>query len=103
VTLFALVHGAWHGAWCWDRLVGELEGRGHRTAAIDLPIETGSSDTYIDPVERMVDDARDGDDVRPGRSLHGRPGDLTCRGTNARTGRPAGDAAELADVLVSLL
>ena len=23
MTTFALVHGAWHGAWCWDRLVPE--------------------------------------------------------------------------------
>lgn len=34
---FALVHGAWHGAWCWEKLVPELEARGHRTIAVDLP------------------------------------------------------------------
>jgi pimeloyl-ACP methyl ester carboxylesterase len=32
-----LVHGAWHGAWCWDRTVAELESRGHRAIAFDLP------------------------------------------------------------------
>ncbi len=63
MTLFALVHGAWHGAWCWDKLVSELRARGHRTAALDLPIESGSSDTYIDPIVSMVDDARQSDDV----------------------------------------
>jgi pimeloyl-ACP methyl ester carboxylesterase len=31
-----LVHGAWQGAWCWDRLVPILERAGHRPAAIDL-------------------------------------------------------------------
>lgn len=36
-TTFGLVHGAWHGAWCWDQLVPELEGRGFRCAAVDLP------------------------------------------------------------------
>ncbi|MEZ5557721.1 MAG: alpha/beta fold hydrolase [Pseudomonadales bacterium] len=34
---FLLVHGAWHGAWCWYKVVAELESRGHRVAAIDLP------------------------------------------------------------------
>jgi pimeloyl-ACP methyl ester carboxylesterase len=33
-----LVHGSYHGAWCWDRLRPELERLGHRTVAVDLPI-----------------------------------------------------------------
>lgn len=36
---FVLVHGAWHGAWCWDRLIPELEALGHRGSAMDLPID----------------------------------------------------------------
>ena len=32
-----LVHGSWHGAWCWEAVVPELEARGHRVRAIDLP------------------------------------------------------------------
>src|SRR5580700_6219902 len=32
-----LVHGAWHGAWCWEPVVVELEGRGHPVRTIDLP------------------------------------------------------------------
>jgi pimeloyl-ACP methyl ester carboxylesterase len=36
---FVLVHGAWHGAWCWARLAPELEVHGHTTIAIDLPAE----------------------------------------------------------------
>jgi pimeloyl-ACP methyl ester carboxylesterase len=36
---FGLVHGAWHGAWCWERLVPELEGLGHRAVAVELPTE----------------------------------------------------------------
>ena len=39
MTTFGLVHGAWHGAWCWDRLVPELERRGHVAVAPDLPID----------------------------------------------------------------
>jgi pimeloyl-ACP methyl ester carboxylesterase len=32
-----LVHGAWHGAWCWDRVVEGLAERGVDAVAIDLP------------------------------------------------------------------
>jgi hypothetical protein len=39
MATFALVHGSWHGAWCWERLEPELAARGHRAIAIDLPIE----------------------------------------------------------------
>jgi pimeloyl-ACP methyl ester carboxylesterase len=34
---FVLVHGAFHGAWCWDRLTPELERLGHTAVAVDLP------------------------------------------------------------------
>ena len=34
----ALVHGNYHGAWCWDLLRPELEQRGHRVFLVDLPI-----------------------------------------------------------------
>jgi Alpha/beta hydrolase family len=40
VARFVFVHGAWHGAWCWERLRAELESRGHETDAVDLPCET---------------------------------------------------------------
>jgi pimeloyl-ACP methyl ester carboxylesterase len=37
MAIFVLVHGAWHGAWCWERVVPLLEQRGHRVLAPDLP------------------------------------------------------------------
>jgi pimeloyl-ACP methyl ester carboxylesterase len=37
MTTFVLVHGAWHGAWCWEKLTPLLEARGHRAVALDLP------------------------------------------------------------------
>jgi pimeloyl-ACP methyl ester carboxylesterase len=38
-----LVHGAWHGAWCWDGVVAELERRGVAATAVELPL-TGLAD-----------------------------------------------------------
>jgi pimeloyl-ACP methyl ester carboxylesterase len=35
--LVVLVHGAWHGAWCWAALQTELDRRGIPSLAIDLP------------------------------------------------------------------
>jgi pimeloyl-ACP methyl ester carboxylesterase len=37
-TTFVLVHGAWHGGWCWSRVASLLRGRGHRVLA---PTQTG--------------------------------------------------------------
>jgi pimeloyl-ACP methyl ester carboxylesterase len=34
---FVLVHGAWHGAWCYERLIPELAAHGHPAVARDLP------------------------------------------------------------------
>lgn len=34
---FVLVHGGFHGAWCWDRTIPELRRLGHDAIAIDLP------------------------------------------------------------------
>ena len=36
-TLVILVHGAWHGAWCWAALQNELDARGIASLAVDLP------------------------------------------------------------------
>jgi pimeloyl-ACP methyl ester carboxylesterase len=39
MTTFALLHGAWHGAWSWHLVVEELTRRGHRAVAVDFPTE----------------------------------------------------------------
>jgi pimeloyl-ACP methyl ester carboxylesterase len=37
MSTFLLIHGAWHGAWCWYKLVPRLEKMGHTVLAPDLP------------------------------------------------------------------
>lgn len=34
---FILVHGAWHGGWCWERTAAQLQALGHTVDAPDLP------------------------------------------------------------------
>lgn len=33
---FVLVHGAWHGGWCWRRVTSALQQQGHRVHAVTL-------------------------------------------------------------------
>lgn len=35
--MFVLVHGAYHGSWCWEPLIGRLKARGQDAVAPDLP------------------------------------------------------------------
>ena len=72
MTTFALVHGAWHGSWCWDRLAPELEARGHGVIAVDLPAEsaTAGMTAYRDVVLGALDAVGE-DVVLVGHSLGG--------------------------------
>lgn len=36
MTQFILIHGAWHGGWCWQRVAEILRSRGHRVSAPTL-------------------------------------------------------------------
>src|ERR1700736_4531524 len=37
MTTFILIHGAFHGGWCWEPVTPYLERRGHRVLTPDLP------------------------------------------------------------------
>ena len=74
MTTFVLIHGAWHGAWCWEPLVEELRAVGHEAIAMDLP--AGDPDAGLaastDVVLAAVDDAKVLDPVMVvGHSLGG--------------------------------
>ena len=79
MSIFALVHGAWHGPWCWERLVGSLRQRGHDVVVPDLPsedTELGLED-YADTIERALGDA--GDVILVPHSLGGLVGPVVAR------------------------
>jgi pimeloyl-ACP methyl ester carboxylesterase len=44
-----LVHGAWGGAWIWEKVVEPLEAKGHRVETLDLP---GAGDDHT-PLEQI--------------------------------------------------
>jgi pimeloyl-ACP methyl ester carboxylesterase len=72
VTTFALVHGAWHDSWCWERVTPLLRRAGHHVVAPDLPGDDGSADfdDYADVVCRALHGCDD-DVVVVGHSLGG--------------------------------
>jgi pimeloyl-ACP methyl ester carboxylesterase len=72
MTTFGLVHGGFHGAWCWDRLVPHLVERGHRAVAMDLPLDDPDA-TLADYVDVVVDALADVDEpvVVVGHSMGG--------------------------------
>lgn len=62
-----LVHGAWHGAWCWTALQAALDRRGVPSIAVDLPGHGASTapltDVYGDAEAVASTIARLGGDV----------------------------------------
>jgi pimeloyl-ACP methyl ester carboxylesterase len=67
MSAFVLVHGAFHGAWCWTKLRPVLEQRGHQVHALDMP-GCGDDQTPLGDVtmasyaSRIVDTLRSIDD-----------------------------------------
>jgi len=48
-----LVHGAWHGAWCWEAVLEGLAAAGVRAAAADLPSVTRGSVEVADDADHV--------------------------------------------------
>jgi pimeloyl-ACP methyl ester carboxylesterase len=77
---FVLVHGAWHGGWCWRRVTDALASRGHRVFAPSL---TGMGDrahlfsseismqTHVDDILSLVNAEELSDFVLVGHSYAG--------------------------------
>lgn len=71
-----LVHGAWHGAWCWQRVVPLLDRAGVSSVAIDLPGHGDDAGPFTDlygdaDAVRTVLDRIDGPAVLVGHSYGG--------------------------------
>ena len=37
MSTYVLIHGSWHGAWCWHKVIPRLEAAGHKVIAPDMP------------------------------------------------------------------
>lgn len=54
-----LVHGAWHGPWCWDGFAERLTERGHEVTAVRLRGHDRPPGRIWHRVHHYVDDVRD--------------------------------------------
>ena len=59
---FVLVHGAWHGAWCWEKVTPLISKAGHEAHVLDLPglgndpapIADITLDSYVNAVRDLI-------------------------------------------------
>lgn len=59
-----MIHGAWHGGWCWHKVVARLRQAGQRATAPDLPslgrdrtpVDSVTLQTWTDCVGRHLDE-----------------------------------------------
>ena len=72
MSVFVLLHGAWHGGWCWSGVQHELTSAGHQSRAPDLPSDEVSAgwDAYAQAAMSAIGDGDD-DIVLVGHSLAG--------------------------------
>ena len=75
---YLLVHGAWHGAWCWNKVMPLMIIKGYKVIAIDLPSHgsdttNANSVTFADYVKKVTETANkvDGEVVLVGHSMGG--------------------------------
>lgn len=61
MTVFLLVHGSWHGAWCWEDVAPILRAQGHDVVTPDLPSHgndrTPAWRTTLEGYARAIHDA----------------------------------------------
>lgn len=63
MSTYLLVHGSFHGGWCWEKIVPQLVQAGHNVVALDLPAHGEDStlvasvtlQSYVDTVLRVLD------------------------------------------------
>ncbi len=64
---FILVHGSWHSAWNWHKLIPILQAKGHKAIAIDLPgmgrdktpIQEVTLAMSVDKLCKLIDEAEE--------------------------------------------
>jgi pimeloyl-ACP methyl ester carboxylesterase len=57
LATFVLIHGAWHGGWCWELMVPLLTAYGHHVHAPDLPGMGADQTAFADDVIGQWTDA----------------------------------------------
>ena len=92
---FVLVHGSWHGGWCWSRVAAALAQKQHRVFAVtqtglgDRRHLAGAAthiDVFVDDIVNAIESEELDDVVLVGHSFGGIP----VTGAAARVSRVSG-------------
>jgi len=94
MTNFVLIHGSWHGAWCWFKVVPRLRAAGHYVDVVELPghgrdhtpAHDVTIDSYVEAIHAAIDRA-------PGPVVlvaHSRGGLAATQAAEGRSERVAG-------------
>ncbi len=67
MATYILIHGSWHGAWCWEKVIPLLEKAGHTIYAPDLPghgkdktpLKDITLDSYVNCVSGLLTDIQE--------------------------------------------
>jgi pimeloyl-ACP methyl ester carboxylesterase len=93
---YVLVHGAWHGGWCWRRVADRLVAAGHR---VFTPTQTGlgerrhllradiTLETFADDVRNLIEAEELADVILVGHSFGGRTISVVADRSSARLAR----------------
>ncbi|MEM7525924.1 MAG: alpha/beta fold hydrolase [Pseudomonadota bacterium] len=93
---YVLLHGAWHGGWCWARVAEILRARGHR---VTTPTQTGLGErahllspditltTFCEDLRFHLDYEEVTDAVLVGHSFAGAPLSYAAERSGARIAR----------------
>lgn len=63
MSTYVLIHGSWHGAWCWYKIIPRLQAAGHKVIAPDMPghgrdwqsPRSITMQDYVDRITKILD------------------------------------------------
>jgi pimeloyl-ACP methyl ester carboxylesterase len=64
MSTYVLIHGSWHGSWCWYKIIPRLQLAGHRVIAPDMPAHGRdwrspgqiTMQDYVDTITKVLDE-----------------------------------------------
>ncbi len=67
MATYLLVHGSWHGAWCWEEVIPLLKKQNHHVFAPDLPghgnnpmtLKSINFNSYVECINKLMDDMQE--------------------------------------------
>jgi pimeloyl-ACP methyl ester carboxylesterase len=64
MSTYVLIHGSWHAAWCWYKIIPRLQSAGHKVIAPDMPAHGRdlrspgpiTMQDYVDTITKVLDE-----------------------------------------------